>query len=386
VSVFSEPIALPRPGEGAPPGRELSESLLDRFGLPEPPAGSGDLASATLSVPWRSPAYLAALSRLSSFARATHPILVEGESGAGKTAFAEVAHAAGRRPGEPFVAVNCASLPESLLESELFGHVRGAFTGADAERAGLIRAARSGTVFLDEIDKASRTLQAALLHVLDRREVRSVGGAAPERVHARFVFASNRCLADLAANGRFLPDLVYRIGGMSVAVPPLRERREDLDFLVALALREIRRDDGLAGVTVEAQARRLLASHDWPGNVRELFGVLRAAAHLAQTRRIGPPELELAAGASRLAAHAQRVRSAGVLAARVAEFERQEILLALRLAGGSQARAAERLGLSRRGLNKKLHRLELLEQLDREGLGGRRMRPEAPLPRAGPAG
>jgi len=360
----SDAIAAPREvvARRPRPEPELSESLLDPFA-----PGEG-LAAVTLALPWRSRSYAAALARLRAFARGRHPILVGGETGSGKTAFAEVAHAVGPRPSEPFVVVNCAALPEALLESELFGHVRGAFTGADAERTGLLRAARSGTVFLDEIDKASPSLQASLLHVLDRREVRSVGATTPERVRARLVFASNRHLPSLAARGEFLSDLVYRIAGLAVGIPPLRERAEDLDLLVALGLREIRRDDGLDGATLAPGARRLLASYDWPGNVRELFAVLRAAVHLTDAGRIGPRELELAAEASRLGAHALRARSPSDLATRVAEFERGEILLALRLEGGSQTRAAARLGVSRRGLNKKLHRLGLLDQLEREGL------------------
>jgi DNA-binding NtrC family response regulator len=343
-----------------PRDEEITETLLSPFGLDDGDAAPS-LASVTLRIPWRSPAYRRALDRLRRFARGSHPILLAGETGAGKTAFAEIAHALGGHPDDPFVVVNCASLPESLLESELFGHVRGAFTGAETERAGLLRAARRGTVFLDEIDKASASMQASLLHVLDRREVRSVGATTPAAVRARFVFASNRHLPSLAEGGGFLPDLLYRIAAMSVGIPSVRERAEDLDRLIALGLREIRRDDGFTGLVVTRGAGRSLASHDWPGNVRELFGVLRAAACLAEGTRIGPAELDLAAPRS----HPGR---SGTLAARVADFERQQILLALRLDGGSQTKAAARLGLSRRGLNKKLHRLELLGQLDREGL------------------
>jgi transcriptional regulator with PAS, ATPase and Fis domain len=375
----TDPLVRPLPrAAAADPG--VSEELLKPFDLGEtPPDENTPLAGPTLAIRWRSPSYLSALSRLRKFARTSHPLLICGETGGGKTSFAEVAHAEGPHSSEPFVVVSCPSLPEALLEAELFGHVRGAFTGAEAAKAGLIRAARSGTVFLDEIDKASRSLQAALLQVLDRREVRSVGGHAPDRVSARFVFATNRHLPAAAARGEFLPDLLYRIAGMSVLVPPVRERSEDLDLLVALALRTIRRDDGLAGVTVTPDARNLLASYEWPGNVRELFGVLRAAAHLLDGQlRIGVREIELAAAASKLEAHVRRVQSAEVLTGRMREFEKQEILLALRLEGGNQTKAASRLGLSRRGLNKKLHRYELLDQLEREGLRVFRSRRTAP--------
>ncbi len=362
----------------------ISEARLEPFDLDAIPSPEDTpLAGPTLAIRWCSPAYVRALSRLRKFARTSHPLLITGETGAGKTSFAEIVHVEGRHPSEPFVAVNCPALPEALLESELFGHVRGAFTGAESEKSGLIRAARSGTVFLDEIDKASPSLQAALLQVLDRREVRSVGGHAPHRVPARLVFASNRHLPTAAARGDFLPDLVYRIAGMSVRIPPLRERPEDLDLLVALALRTIRRDDGLAGVTVTPPALDLVASYDWPGNVRELFSVLRVAAHLLDGgTRISAREIELAAG-SRLETHVRRARSRAALGERMREFEKQEILVALRLEGGNQTKAASRLGLSRRGLNKKLHRHELLDQLEREGL--RAFRSRRPVPARAPS-
>jgi transcriptional regulator with PAS, ATPase and Fis domain len=371
----------------APPQREAVVSLLETLSRPEREDGRFDvtedslewfdlgdqaidpetkLARTLLAVPWRSRTYLDALDRLQRFSRSRHPILLVGESGAGKTAFAEAAHCLGPEPGEPFVTLNCASVPETLLESELFGHVRGAFTGADCEKTGLLASAGSGTVFLDEIDKASATFQAALLHVLDRGQVRPVGARAFRPVRARFVFATNRELASIG--DRFLPDLAFRIGGMVVRIPPLRERIEDFELLLALALRNVR-SEGLEGFRIARAARDLLATYPWPGNVRELFSVVYAAAHLAGgDRRVGVREIELAAFASHFESHTKRVRSAKLLTERIREFEREEILLAIRLEGGNQSRAARRLGLTRRGLNKKLHRLGLLERLADEGL------------------
>jgi transcriptional regulator with GAF, ATPase, and Fis domain len=188
-------------------------------------------------------------------------------------------------------------------------------------------------------------------------------------VDARLVFAANRDLRALAERSEFLPDLGYRIGGLTVRVPPLRERREDFDLLAAIALRELRREDGFASLTLAPASRDLLSSYDWPGNVRELFSVIRAAAFLLRHgETLGIREIDLASQTTRLSEHARKVRAPSALVERVAEFEREEILLALRVEGGNQTRAAERLGLSRRGLNKKLHRYGLLDRLKDEGL------------------
>lgn len=345
------------------PGRTTPPSLGEEV-LPETIDAAVDdsapLGALALAIPWRSAAFREALERARRYAPSPHPVLIRGESGAGKSAFAEILHRLGRDPGEPLVVVNCAALPESLLQSELFGHLRGAFTGAETSREGLLRAAGAGTVFLDEIDKASPSLQAALLHVLDRREVRSLGDRRSRPVRGRFVFATNADLARRAAKGRFLPDLGYRIASMAVRVPAVRERPEDFDLLLALALRELRIDERLSGIRVSAAGRRVLAAHHWPGNVRELFGVVRAAARLGSERRtIGWREIQAVMEDARPAEDGAR-GPADTLAGRLRDVERDEILRALRAEGGNQTRAAARLGLSRRGLNKKLHRLGMV--------------------------
>jgi DNA-binding NtrC family response regulator len=333
--------------------------------------GSGpelSLGDLTLGVSWKSPQFREALNRLGRFAPSTQPILIMGESGAGKTAFAEVAHRRGPGRDGPFIVLNCASLPEGLVESELFGSTRGAFTGADRDRSGLIRAAANGTIFLDEIDKASRAFQATILHVLDRGEVRPIGGQAFHNVRVRFLFAANRDLGDLAARGDFLPDLDYRISGLRVDVPPVRERIADFDLLLALALREVRVRERLVR-SIDRDARNLLTTYEWRGNVRELFSVVTSMAFLSDEREImGVDEVERAFRDPRRIAHLVEARKSESLADQLAENERRILLLTLRLEGGSQARAAGRLGITRRGLNKKLHRLGLLEQLEREGL------------------
>jgi len=332
------------------------------------------LAELTESVTWRSPAWNAAMRRARRFAPVDAPVLIHGESGSGKTAIAEILHRRGRGIAGPFLRVNCAALPGSLLASELFGHVRGAFTGAATDRPGLLRAAEAGTVFLDEIDKASRGLQGALLHVLDRGEIRPVGTHDSIRIRARLLFATNRPVRALAGEASFLPDLYYRLAPLTIRVPPVRERREDFDVLLGLALAALG-GDGRPPPRVTAEARSVLRAHDWPGNVRELFGVVRAAALLSRdSAAIDAAALAEAAEGQPLASHLERARDGSDLAAKVERLEREEILLALRVEAGNQARAAERLGLSRRGLNKKIHRHALVDVLAREALAGFRSR------------
>ncbi len=354
----------------------VDESILDLDPsvIPEAAAASPDtdrklsLGNLTLAISWKSPRFLEALDRLERFAPSTQPILIMGESGAGKTAFAEVAHRRGPGRNGPFIVLNCASLPESLVESELFGSTRGAFTGADRDRAGLIRAAANGTIFLDEIDKASRSFQATILHVLDRGEVRPVGGQAFHTVRTRFLFAANRDLSELASRGEFLSDLDYRISGLRVEVPPVRDRMPDFDLLLALALRELRVRERIVR-RINRDARNLLTSYEWRGNVRELFSVVTAMAFLSDGKEtMGVGEVERAFQDPRHIAHLVEARKSESLADQMAENEKKILLLTLRLEGGSQARAAGRLGITRRGLNKKLHRFGLIEQLERESL------------------
>jgi DNA-binding NtrC family response regulator len=271
-------------------------------------------------------------------------VLIAGETGTGKELLARAVHDLSGRAGGPFIPVNCASLAEGVLESELFGHVRGAFTGAVADRSGLFAAARGGTIFLDEVGDVSLALQQRLLRVLQEREVLPVGAVRAEAVDVRVVAATHRSLRDEVEHGRFREDLFYRLRVFQIDVPPLRARPSDIPLLVEAALGRIRqRGSILPAVAFSPLAMRLLRAHDWPGNVRELFGVVESAAIRAGGARIEaqhlPPEIRDPLGAA--AGDDRRYRPISP------EEERTAIVAALEEADGSRTRAAEILGMSR---------------------------------------
>jgi DNA-binding NtrC family response regulator len=271
-------------------------------------------------------------------------VLIVGETGTGKELIARAVHDLSERAGGPFIPVNCASLAEGVLESELFGHVRGAFTGAVADRSGLFAAARGGTIFLDEVGDVSLSLQQRLLRVLQEREVLPVGAVRAEAVDVRVVAATHRSLRDEVERGRFREDLFYRLNVFQIHVPPLRARPSDIPLLVEAALGRVReRGPSLPAVAFSPLAMRLLRAHDWPGNVRELFSVVESAAIRAGGVRIEaqhlPPEIRDPHGAT--LGDDRRYRPVSP------EEERSAIVAALEEADGSRTRAAEILGMSR---------------------------------------
>jgi transcriptional regulator with GAF, ATPase, and Fis domain len=209
----------------------------------------------------------------------TYPVLVLGESGTGKELVARALHEFGPRKGKPYVSENCAAIPETLLESELFGHKRGSFTGAVADRKGHFVSADRGTIFLDEIGDMSPTMQTKLLRVLQDGEVRAVGGQETFHVDVRVVAATNRELRDLVAKGRFREDLYFRLAVLEIRLPPLRERREDIPLLAAHFLARAV-DEAKREVSLSPEALDRLVAHDWPGNVRELENEIRRAVAL----------------------------------------------------------------------------------------------------------
>ncbi len=224
-----------------------------------------------------SPAMAAVRSQIRTLAPLPHTVLITGETGTGKECVARLLHEQGAHPQEPFLPLNCAALPDALAESELFGHRRGAFTGADRDAAGLIAAAGTGTIFLDEIASMSQRLQGVLLRVLETGDYRPVGGQRQRRSQARFVVASNRSLAEAVAAGEFRPDLYYRLERFTIALPPLRTRREDIpvlcDHFVAAAT-------GVGELRISEELLARLRAHDWPGNVRELRNEIERLAIL----------------------------------------------------------------------------------------------------------
>ncbi len=283
-------------------------------------------------------------------------VLVTGESGTGKEVVASLIQAWSRRRGGPFLRVNCGAFAESLLESELFGHVRGAFTGADQERAGLFREADGGTLFLDEIGEIAPAVQVRLLRVLQEREVRPVGGSRAVSVDVRIVAATNRDLARDVVDGRFRQDLLFRINALTVTVPPLRERREDVAALVPLHLRRVAREIGVPPPRLARDAHDALLAYAWPGNVRELVNVIERTVILCEGPEVTladlPPELRAPVPAGETAL--PDAASGRTLPEVVEALERRAIRRALAEHGGVKARAARALGIPERVLRYKL--------------------------------
>ncbi|MFH1570010.1 MAG: sigma-54 dependent transcriptional regulator [Gemmatimonadota bacterium] len=298
------------------------------------------------------------LEQLGRVAQSSATVLIEGESGTGKEVLARALHQRSWRREAPFVSVNCASLPEGLLESELFGHERGAFTGAVRQHVGRFELAHGGTLFLDEVGAADGKVQLRLLRVLQEREFERVGGTLTIRTDVRVVAATNVDLKAAARQGRFREDLYYRLNVLPLRLPPLRQRREDIGLLVHHFLQAAA--DGPR--QIEAEALEVLAAYPWPGNVRQLENTLERMAVLCPdgrlTRRDIPAEV---ADWRDEAAELEALGSASYWEARRA-FERRFLRDALRRHGGVIAHAAEAIGMSRKNL---YHRLELL-QIDRE--------------------
>jgi two-component system, NtrC family, response regulator HupR/HoxA len=278
-------------------------------------------------------------------------VLLLGETGTGKELFARLIHANGSRRHKPFVAQNCGALPESLLESELFGHARGAFTGAVGDRKGLFEEADAGTIFLDEVGETSPAMQLRLLRVLQEGEVRRVGGTTPRKVDLRVVAATNADLDADVASGRFRRDLYYRLNVFPIRLPPLRERAEDVGTLAEHFLREACRRARRAIPGIGPDTLRLLAGYPWPGNVRELENEIERAVALAEDGRpLAPTHLS-----ERITAAAALAPSPRTLNEAVEALKRRMIEDALRECG-SKTRAAERLGLTRQSLQQMLRR------------------------------
>ena len=291
-------------------------------------------------------------------------VLLLGETGVGKEVFAETLHRRSPRAERPFLRLNCAAFSEALLESELFGHERGAFTGAVAAKPGLLETAEGGTVFLDEVGELPSTTQVKLLRVIEERCVQRIGSVKPLQIDVRFVSATNRDLeADVAA-GRFREDLFFRLNGFSVLIPPLRERVSEIEPLARALLAADARSVGNARAPeLSAEALHALRAYSWPGNIRELRNVMQRAALLCGGAAILPAHLPLEKMSMRVAASPPRerppVERRAALLDELESVERQRILDALSAVGGNQSKAAKLLGISRNTLMNRLNRLEL---------------------------
>lgn len=295
----------------------------------------------------QSAAFLACVDNLARVADSEASILLFGESGVGKELAARFIHARSTRSGGAFIVINCAAVPETLFESELFGHERGAFSGSSGLKKGLFELADGGTLFLDEVAEIPLGLQAKLLRVLETGEFRRVGGTHTLNADVRLVSATNRKLLDEVDEKRFRLDLYYRLAGIDVTLPPLRERRDDIPALATLLLKRLA--GGRRACRVEAAAMASLQAHDFPGNVRELRNLLQRAVLTCRNGVIDVADLKLPSASAKVLASAQPL----------AEVERSHIRALLETHAGHRSRVAAALGITERTLYRKLKRYSL---------------------------
>ncbi|MFO1185259.1 MAG: sigma-54 dependent transcriptional regulator [Bauldia sp.] len=337
-----------------PPDAELIAAILSA------------VASEEVRIVWRDPAMGRIVRLAEQIAKADASVLITGESGTGKEVIARYVHTKSRRADRPFVSVNCAAIPEGLLESELFGHEKGAFTGAVARRIGKFEEANGGTLLLDEISEMDVRLQAKLLRALQERVIDRVGGSKPVPVDIRILATSNRDLSNEIKTGTFRADLLYRLNVVNLAVPPLRDRPEDILELAEHFVRQFSAANGVALRSLSEEAKRRLVAARWPGNVRELENAIHRAVLLAEGPTISaeailsPDGVPLGQGmpmrglADRAAATAESL-SRSLVGKTVAEVERDLILDTLDHCIGNRTHAANILGISIRTLRNKLN-------------------------------
>ena len=322
---------------------------------PEAPAPTGDV------VLGESPAMQECVARLKKAAPTVATVLLRGESGTGKEVAARTLHAWSPRRGGPFVAVHCAALPDNLLESELFGYEKGAFTGATQRKPGRVELASGGTLFLDEIGDISPAVQVKLLRLLQEKEFQRLGGTSPEKADVRFVAATHRDLEAMVAEGTFREDLFYRLNVVPVWMPPLRQRGGDVATLARRFCAALAEQNGRDSVELDAGALEELQDHDWPGNVRELQNLIERLVVFAEGGAIGRADVarELGNSGAGLRAGSVPPADAGTLDAHRVEAEKGAIRDALARAQGNRTQAARLLGISRRTLYNKLAELGL---------------------------
>jgi DNA-binding NtrC family response regulator len=297
-----------------------------------------------------SPAMMKVLETVDRVTSLPSHVLITGESGTGKDLVARAIHERGSRAQAPFVPINCAAIPEMLLESELFGHAKGAFTGAIESKEGLLKTAGEGTIFLDELGDMPLAVQAKLLRAIESREIQPVGSTRRVQIQARILAATNRELRAEAQAGRFREDLYYRLAVVEIHVPPLRDRREDIPLLANHFVEKYARELGRNVRGISRDALGLLAGHDWRGNIRELSNAIERAVIFAANEEIAPADLPdpVRAATPRDPEYSANLREA------TAEFERAHILRVIEQCGGNKRKAARLLGLGVTSLYRKL--------------------------------
>jgi len=305
--------------------------------------------------------------RLVAASRAT--ILIEGESGTGKELIAQAVHQSSPRSRGPFVAVHCAALSDNLLESELFGHERGAFTGATERRLGRFESADAGTLFLDEIGEISQSTQVKLLRFLETKSIERVGGTRPIELDVRLVAATNRDLEHEVRTGKFREDLFFRLNVVRLRMPPLRERADDIPLLLAHFIRVFSKENGVAPLTIEPGALRTLQAYGWPGNIRELRNFCENAVVLRRGGSLSEYDLEPKfrgeTPTTSMAVGAVSSMSSAGNSLSVEENEKRLLREALLKARGNRTKAAELMGVSRRTLHRKIAQWPELDVVDR---------------------
>ena len=316
-------------------------------GEPEPEGFAGT------AIIGRSPKMLEVYRSVARVAPTDATVLIVGPSGSGKERVARAIHAHSQRASKPMTAINCGALAESVLESELFGHEKGAFTGADSARRGLFESSNGGTIFLDEISETTPAFQVKLLRVLQERQIRRLGSNTYMPVDVRILAATNADIGERIRAKQFREDLYYRLSVMTIHLPALEERQEDIPLLVRHFLSRFN-ERNARQISVNEEATGLLMRMSWPGNVRELENLIERAAILSTTGEISAEDIERASGAGALSS-AKVVEPATTLK----EVERQQIMRALREAQGNRSLAARKLGIERKTLYKKARRLEI---------------------------
>jgi DNA-binding NtrC family response regulator len=295
---------------------------------------------------------------IESVAESKSTVLITGESGTGKELVARSIHYSSRRSNGPFIKVNCAALPEGLIESELFGHEKGAFTGAIKQKKGKFEAASGGTLLLDEIGEMAAIAQAKLLRVLQEREIEKIGSEETIEIDVRVIATTNRQLQQEVSNGRFREDLFYRLNVFHIHLPPLRERKDDLENLLMFFIEKYNDENGFSVEGVESDCLRLLQNYNWPGNIRELENAVERAVVLTRTGLIKPGLFEF----SEIDVNNTDNSNGFQPGMTVSDMEKQLIYKTLEYCNQNRTRAAEMLGISIRTLRNKLHEYEFVAQ------------------------